>query len=542
MVVELLIWLFVGGVPIRSYVPPKLDPEPEITPSAVTVVEIAPANGDADTAVLARPTYAAPLAGHVARGSRIPVRGEVVLQGNGRGCGTKRYFALEPLGYICSSEARPSTKPKTEEPVLKLVEGTPLPFRYAMVLVPEGEFLPMWSSLSSLRAHEEPERQLSRGDTVALAPTPDVQSFEGSNYYVSVDGKVLPVRTTIKVEQYSNWQGLQLTEATHLPFGWVNPANAPVYDAPNGKKLEDVPHRTRVDILEEQLVGRARWLRVGEGRWMKERHLNEVRKIERPAGTGEHSQWFDVDLGEQVVVAYRGAQPAYATLTSSGHEPNHTPRGNYPIWGKVTSITMKSQEYDDIPYYVNHVPWVMFFQAHNALHGAYWHDRFGNTKSHGCVNLAPNDARYLFDWLEPSLPLGWTSIRNWDLTQAPVAHVHDTHKAKDIFQERNVGPPNTNDEADRIAKALARREALAAAAAAAAAATTASGEPGTTLPLGPGPLAPTGVTPTVAPPQGVAPGTAAPAPLSPTTSLGTPARPTTATAQTVSLPTAAVAR
>jgi lipoprotein-anchoring transpeptidase ErfK/SrfK len=505
----------------------------------VTVVEVAPASGDWDTAVLARPSYAAPLAGHVLRGARIAVRGEVVLQGNGRGCGTKRYYALEPLGYICSSEVRPSNKPKTDEPLLQLVEGTPLPYRYAMVIIPEGEFLPMWGSLNALHEHEEPERQLSRGDTVALAATPDIQSFEGNNYYVSVDGKVLPVRGTMKVDQYSEWQGLQLTEATHLPFGWVNPPNAPVYDAPNGTKIDEVPHRTRLDILEEQLVGRNRWLRVGDGRWMKERHLNEVRKIERPAGTGTHPQWFDVDLGEQVVVAYRDAQPVYATLTSSGHEPNHTPRGNYPIWGKVTSITMKSQEYDDIPYYVNRVPWVMFFQAHNALHGAYWHDRFGNTKSHGCVNLAPRDARYLFDWLEPSLPLGWTSIRNWDLTQAPVAHVHDTHKAKDIFQERNVGPPNTNDEAERVAKAVARREAEAAATGAANTATTAPGEPGTALPLGPGSVAPSGATPTVAPPKGVVPTGASP--TSPTTSLGTPAGPT-ATAQKVSAPTAAVAR
>jgi hypothetical protein len=38
---------------------------------------------------------------------------------------------------------------------------------------------------------------------------------------------------------------------------------------------------------------------------------------------------------------------------------------NYPIWGKATAITMKSQEYDDVPYYVNKVPWVMFFQAHS---------------------------------------------------------------------------------------------------------------------------------------------------------------------------------
>jgi len=467
MAAGLLLWLFVGGVTIRPYVPPKLDPEPELTPTEVKVVEIAPTNSEPDAVVLARPSYAAPLAGHILRGTRVPVRGEVLLPNKGNGCGTRLYYALEPVGYICSSEARPTAKPATSESVLSIVDGTPLPYRYAMVLVPDGSFLPMWGSLSELHEHAEPERQLSRGDTIALAAVPRVELFEGEKYYVSVDDKVLPVKSTMIVQHYSQWQGEQLTAATHLPFGWVNPVKAPIFDAPDGKKIDQVEQRTRLEVLEEQLVGKARWLRVGEGRWMKERHLNEVRKIVRPEGTGMHPQWFDVDLGEQVVVAYENDQPVYATLTASGHEPNNTPRGNYPIWGKVTSITMKSQEYDDIPYYVNRVPWVMFFQAHNALHGAYWHDRFGNTKSHGCVNLAPKDAKYIFDWLQPNLPLGWTSIRYWDLSEAPVAHVHNTRLRRGLVQDRNVGPPNKKDEAERVSKAIARREAEAAAAAAA---------------------------------------------------------------------------
>jgi hypothetical protein len=468
MVTGLAVWLFLSGVTIRPYVPPTLSPEPELTPTTVSAVEIAPMNGDWDLPVLARPSFAAPLVGHVMTGARIRVRGEVVLEGRGNGCSTRLYYALDPIGYICSNEARPTYDPPTDKPVLQLVGDTPLPYHYAMVLVPEGELMPMWRSLDELRDHAEPERQLSRGDTVALADPPQVERFEGESYYVSIDAKVLPVKRTTIVQRFSRWQGEVLNAQTHLPFAWVTPAKAPIYDAPGGKtKVDTTVARTRLDILEEQTIGSARWLRVGEGRWMKEQHLNEVRKVERPTGTGAHPQWFDVDLGEQVVVAYQNDLPVYATLTASGHEPNRTPRGNYPIWGKGTSVTMKSQEYDDKPYYVNRVPWVMFFQAHNALHGAYWHDQFGRTKSHGCVNLAPNDAKYLFDWLEPKLPAGWTAIRFWDLTQAPYAHIHDSHKRRGLVQERNIGPPDKNDEAERVAKALERREAEAAAAAAA---------------------------------------------------------------------------
>jgi hypothetical protein len=456
MAAQFALLFLLGGTVIRPYVPPKLDPEPELTPTAVKVVQIAPQNSEEwDVTVLARPSFVAPLIGHVARGARIGVRGEVPTP-NSRTCSTRLYYALEPFGYLCSSEARPTTEPATTEPVLKVVEPTPLPYRYAMVLVEEGALVPMWASVADLRSHAEPERQLARGDTIALADR--MEQFEGNGYYVTVDGKVVQTSGLKIVQNYSEWQGISLTGIT-LPFGWVTPEKGAIYDAPNGKKIETVARRTRLEILEEASLGKVRWLRIGEGQWMRARDLNEVRKAERPAGTGTHAQWFDVDLGEQTVVAYTNDVPVYATLTASGREPNHTPLGNYPVWGKATAITMKSQEYDDIPYYVNKVPWVMFFQAHNALHGAYWHDRFGITKSHGCVNLAPKDARALFDWLEPVLPNGWTSVRYYDLTQAPVVHVHNSSKAKGFFQERNIGPPDKNDEAERVTQAVARREA-----------------------------------------------------------------------------------
>jgi hypothetical protein len=124
---------------------------------------------------------------------------------------------------------------------------------------------------------------------------------------------------------------------------------------------------------------------------------------------------------------------------------------------------MKSQDYDDKPYYVNRVPWTTFFQAHNALHAAYWHDRFGRVTSHGCANLAPKDARFLFEWLEPRLPPGWTGLRNLDLTPAPVVHVRDSSRTKPFVQERNIGPPDKEDEAKRMEQAIARRAAQAAA-------------------------------------------------------------------------------
>ena len=53
------------------------------------------------------------------------------------------------------------------------------------------------------------------------------------------------------------------------------------------------------------------------------------------------------------------------------------------------------------------MPYVQYFQDGYALHAAYWHDVFGMPKSHGCINLSPEDARRIFFWTEPKVPEGW---------------------------------------------------------------------------------------------------------------------------------------
>jgi lipoprotein-anchoring transpeptidase ErfK/SrfK len=56
------------------------------------------------------------------------------------------------------------------------------------------------------------------------------------------------------------------------------------------------------------------------------------------------------------------------------------------------------------------VPWIQYFASGYALHGAYWHDVFGVPRSHGCINLAPIDARIVFRWTDPPVPEGWHGI------------------------------------------------------------------------------------------------------------------------------------
>jgi lipoprotein-anchoring transpeptidase ErfK/SrfK len=125
-------------------------------------------------------------------------------------------------------------------------------------------------------------------------------------------------------------------------------------------------------------------------------------------------KWIDVNLTKQALVLYEGTKAVYATLVSSGEagleDPAHTTatkRGIFRIHTKYVTATMASTELGE-EFELRDVPYVQYFDKEGyALHGAYWHDRFGTPKSHGCINLAPEDARRIFFWTEPRVPVGW---------------------------------------------------------------------------------------------------------------------------------------
>ena len=151
-----------------------------------------------------------------------------------------------------------------------------------------------------------------------------------------------------------------------------------------------------------------------------------------PADIGEKEKWIDVDLTRQMLVAFEGKKPVFATLISSGRknteDPEHnyaTPPGVYRIREKHVTATMDADTASDGPYSIEDVPWVMYFQGSYALHGAFWHDGFGGQRSHGCVNMSPEDARTVFAWSDPPLPDGWHGVFSKDDNSGSRVIVHE---------------------------------------------------------------------------------------------------------------------
>jgi hypothetical protein len=183
--------------------------------------------------------------------------------------------------------------------------------------------------------------------------------------------------------------------------------------------VRTIEPRQVVAVLEEQ----GDWVRVGEGEWIAREHLRVVRQVARPDGVGDGERWIDVDLEDQVLVAYDGDTPVYATLISSGRR-NGTPTGIYRIRSKAAQITMRDSDDEASRWQRNDVPFALRFRDRYALHGAYWHDRFGNQESVGCVNLTPDDARWVYAWAAPAIPDGWLEVRDRD-DAGTVVRIHD---------------------------------------------------------------------------------------------------------------------
>jgi lipoprotein-anchoring transpeptidase ErfK/SrfK len=114
-----------------------------------------------------------------------------------------------------------------------------------------------------------------------------------------------------------------------------------------------------------------------------------------------------VDLREQVLTAYEGDRWVFATLVSTGRHRFPTKPGVFRVQQKVAHTAMDSEREG---YYVDEVPFIQYFNGSQALHAAFWHDRFGFPVSHGCVNLSVADAAWLFGWSNPRLPEGWQTI------------------------------------------------------------------------------------------------------------------------------------
>jgi hypothetical protein len=142
------------------------------------------------------------------------------------------------------------------------------------------------------------------------------------------------------------------------------------------------------------------WHDIGDGQWIRYHTVALLINQQRPEGIAPHEYWVDVDLYQQTFAAYEGDRMVFAGLISSGLPEWPTRRGLFRVWSRHLTTPMAGGEVGYDYYYLEDVPHTLYFDREIALHGAYWHDDFGRPKSHGCVNIPPIAAEWVYDWSE----------------------------------------------------------------------------------------------------------------------------------------------
>jgi len=106
-----------------------------------------------------------------------------------------------------------------------------------------------------------------------------------------------------------------------------------------------------------------------------------------------HNKWIEIILSQQKLLAREDKKIVSSYRISTGKRGTPTPIGNFEINSKYRINRMRGKNYD-----IPDVPYAMYFYGGYAIHGAYWHRRFGTPVSHGCVNLPVRQARKLYNW------------------------------------------------------------------------------------------------------------------------------------------------
>lgn len=209
------------------------------------------------------------------------------------------------------------------------------------------------------------------------------------------------------------FQGLEFSRTPRNSFGWIVDAaevrTAPGYAAALVNKVllrEDV-----VQIYDMQPADKTDWYMIGPAEWVERRYIRQVRINTTPPEGVSNGRWIEVNLYDQTVSVYENRQLVFATLVATGVDPFFTRPGLFQIYTKKETETMSGAFEADRSdyYYLEDVPWTMYFDQARALHGAYWRAWFGYEQSHGCVNFSLGDSNWLFQWAKEG---DWVYV--WD--------------------------------------------------------------------------------------------------------------------------------
>lgn len=423
------------------------------------------------TAVRAAPRHGASQLGYLRIGAIVPRSSEPVGFG---GC-EAGWYAIEPEGFVCVGA---NATLDLDHPLVTASRTRPdreaaLPYRYGLARSPTPSFYVKIPTVEEQRAEErDRDRHLAATapgewgalpvgevpallrdgqrsptvrrlhyprSTVSLGSAHGKSGFalleafaaEGRTWALNAELEVMALDRLRPVEP-SAFRGLILDDELTLPIAFVHSRHARAYTGAPGRGFvagRALAFREAVPLTgKEARAGGMRYLETRRGEWLLDERLIRVERFRhRPGWATPGRTWLDVSILAQSLVAYEGERPVYVTLVSTGadglgdpEQTHATVRGQFLIHTKHVTITMAGDEVGD-EFDLRDVPYVQYFTAGYALHAAYWHDGFGLPRSHGCINLSPLDAAWLFEWTDPPVPERWHGAMS--LREGTLIHV-----------------------------------------------------------------------------------------------------------------------
>lgn len=374
------------------------------------------------------PIYAQPRAlpypvGHAWWGALIPARRVAANPECGDGDNSGHWLEVPGNGYVCTaadfkaSNSLASLQQHHPEPAV----WRPSPFTFARVIEDGAPRLARFPSAIEHAALEQaaaPGAGETLDDLVVEWMEGDfflaleaLEQKDGRRYYRSVSGEYVRV-DAVEVRPAPEFFG-EHVDADSLPLAFVyGSERVPLLcgDSPAADACGAVHKHVRFPLKTEPPLDTSKVVETPDERFVARQHVRIAARIDRPAGVPSGAKWVHIDLSEQTLVAYEDERPVYATLVSTGKAGHETPTGLYRTQRKYVSTTMRGRDPVEGTYHVEQVPWTLYYNGAYAVHAAYWHDDFGKVRSHGCTNLAPADARWLFHWSSLELPTGWHAV------------------------------------------------------------------------------------------------------------------------------------
>lgn len=300
----------------------------------------------------------------------------------------------EPAGPRYATDPR-VPDPMPELPIVPLaIPDRVTPLTYARVIQDDA---PVYSHPAQALQALPPKRNLGTG--FVWVSVEEKVTHEGRDYYrINPDEYVLA--DALSLYSPSRSHGVALAAAPERPFAWILKPVQPTITAGGDVNPESPVYQRYqlVQIFATEQVGEQVWYLIGPNRWINQIYVGKVAATAPPEGVESGARWIQVDLFEQTIAAYEGDRMVYASLVSTGLPGWNTTPGLSRTWYHVLSRKMSGGYNRPDYYFLEDVPWTMYFNRDIALHTAYWHDGFGYKRSHGCVNLAPLDARWLYEW------------------------------------------------------------------------------------------------------------------------------------------------